>query len=102
MDVTRPPSSLLGVVTYYLNADHQPRTVLLALPRMRGSHTVVNTAATLSDLLQHIDLTTRLGNVVTDNASENSACIEILARNCSINAKQSHILCMGHVINLVA
>lgn len=94
--------SLLGVVAHYLNANYQPRNVLLALPRMRGSHTAVSIAVTLTELVEHFDLTTRLGNVVTDNASENSACIALLATQYAIDPKQRHVLCMGHVINLVA
>jgi hypothetical protein len=43
--------SLLGVVAHYLNADHKPRNILLALPRITGSHTAVNIAATITGLV---------------------------------------------------
>jgi hypothetical protein len=36
--------SLLGVVAHYLNAKHELRAILLALPRMRGTHIAVNLA----------------------------------------------------------
>jgi hypothetical protein len=94
--------SLLGVVAHYLNEDKQPRNVLLAIPRMRGSHTAMNIAATLTELLQHFNLTTSLGNVVTDNASENSACLDVLAKETTMDLQQRHLLCVGHVINLVS
>lgn len=39
--------SLFGLVAHYLNAQHEPRVVLLALPRLQGRHTACNIAATL-------------------------------------------------------
>jgi hypothetical protein len=50
----------------------------------------------------HYDLRSRFGNAVTDNASENGACIDLIAQDLKIDAKKRHVLCMGHVINLVA
>jgi hypothetical protein len=94
--------SLLGVVAHYLNAEQQPRNVLLALPRMHGSHTAANIAKALRLLCTRFDLQTRIGNLVTDNASENHACLEILGTEYFFDASERHILCMGHIINLTA
>jgi hypothetical protein len=76
--------------------------MLLALPRMHSSHTVVSIAKSLSQILYHFDLITRLGNIVTDNASENGACIAVLAKECFIKPREYHVLCIGYVINLIA
>jgi hypothetical protein len=94
--------SLLGVVAHYLNADHKPRNILLVLLRMRVSYTAVNIAGTITGLVEHLNLTTRIGNIVTDNASENHACIEVLATKYFFDARERHVLYMGHVINLMA
>jgi hypothetical protein len=76
--------------------------VLLALQQIHGSHIAVSIAKSLSQILYHFDLTTRLGNIVTDNASENGAYIAILAKECFIKPRERHVLCIGHVINLIA
>jgi hypothetical protein len=68
---------------------------------MHGSHTATSIAKSLSQILHHFDLTTRLGNIVTDNASENGACIAILAKECFIEPRERHVLYMGHVINIM-
>jgi hypothetical protein len=94
--------SLLGVVAHYLNAKHEPRAILLALPRMRGTHTAVNLAAQLSTLVRHFNIENRFGYAVTDNASENRACLNLLADELAFNAGKRHVLCVGHIINLVA
>ena len=48
--------SLLGVVAHYLDEQQCPRNVLIGLPRLRGSHTAVNIAATLNTLLDQFGL----------------------------------------------
>jgi hypothetical protein len=94
--------SLLGVVGHYLDHQQRPCNVLLGLPRLRGSHTAVNIAATMIKLLDRFELKSRIGNFITDNANENGATLAELTTKHAINTKQCHVLCMGHVINLVA
>jgi hypothetical protein len=94
--------SLLGVVTHYLNHRFEPRAVLLAMPRMRGAHTATNLSSQLSTLIQHFNLQTSFGYAITDNASENRACLDLLAKSLHFDAGKRHVLCMGHIINLVA
>jgi hypothetical protein len=94
--------SLLGVVAHYLNADHKPRNILLALPRIIGSYTAVNISVTIIGLVEYFNLTTRIRNVVTDNASRNYAYIKVLASKYFFDTYERYILCMGHVINLIA
>jgi hypothetical protein len=69
---------------------------------MHGSHTAANIAKALKQLCTRFDLQTRISNLVTDNASENHACLKILGTEYFFDASERHILCMGHIINLTA
>jgi hypothetical protein len=93
---------LLGVVAHYLNATFTPRATLLALPRMQGSHTAVNLAEQLGSILRHFNLQESFGNAVTDNASENAACLALLSEELAIDVSKRYVRCIGYVINLVA
>lgn len=94
--------SLLGVVAHYLDATFSPRAVLLALPRMEGAHTAVNLSDQLGSILQYFKLQDSFGNAITDNASENAACLDLLGNKLFVDTRKRHVRCMGHVINLVA
>jgi hypothetical protein len=94
--------SLLGVVAHYLNHHDEPRAILLALPRMQGSHTAGNVKGQITAILDHFKLRDRFGNAITDNGSENGACMDLIGKDLNIDARKRHVLCVGHVINLVA
>lgn len=94
--------SLLGVVAHYLDDQRKPQTVLLALPRMTGSHTGVSIAKQLSEILGHFHVSQRFGHAIADNASENTACMNHLSEILNMDLDKRRIMCMGHVINLVA
>lgn len=72
------------------------------MPRMIGSHTAVNLASQISSLVHHFHLQTNFGHAITDNASENRACLNLLAEELAFDAGKRHVLCVGHIINLVA
>lgn len=94
--------SLLSVVGHYLNANYEPHAVLLALSRMTGSYSAASLKNTLVKIVNHFNLRTRFSHAITDNASENRACIDLLADELHFNAEQRHVLCIGHIINLIA
>jgi hypothetical protein len=94
--------SLLGVVAHYIDRCNSPRSILLAMPRMKGSHIATSLSIQLSRLIEHSSLETRFGYTITDNASGNHACMKLLAMKLGINAEHRYVLCMGHMINLVA
>jgi hypothetical protein len=94
--------SLLGVVAHYLDSSYKPRAILLALPRMTGAHTAVNLSGQIRTLIRHFNLQTSFGYAITDNASENRACLDLLSQELAFNAAKRHVLCTGHIINLVA
>jgi hypothetical protein len=94
--------SLLGVVAHYLDRRFALRTILLGLPRMTGSHTAASLSTQLVAILDFYNLRESFGYAITDNASENRACLELLSYELGFNAAERHVRCMGHVINLVA
>jgi hypothetical protein len=71
--------SLHGVVAHYLNHNFEPRAILLAMPRMQGSHTAVNLQSQISGLIDYFGLNRTLSYAVTDNASENRAYLNLMA-----------------------
>jgi hypothetical protein len=94
--------SLLGVVAYYLDVHWKPVTVLLALPMMYGSHTGVSIAEQIHAIVRHFRLSDNFGYAIADNASENNACLDHLSELLEIDLDKRRVMCMGHVINLVA
>jgi len=42
------------------------------------------------------------GNAITDNASKNAACLDLLGAELFINTRKRYVRYIGHVINLVA
>jgi hypothetical protein len=75
--------------------------VLLALPSMYGSHTSVNIATSISKILAYFGIGDNFGHAITDNASENTACLNHLSELLNIDLDKRRVMCMGHVINLV-
>lgn len=76
---------------------------------MLSSHSAFSIASRLIVLLEHYQLEGSFGNAITDNASENAACLKIIAQQLGINTKETpdahkkrHVRCIGYIINLVA
>lgn len=72
------------------------------MPRMIGAHTAASLSTQLVSILDHYNIRSSFGYAVTDNAAENRACLDILAKELDFSAAQRHVRCIGHVINLVA
>lgn len=78
-------------------------SVLLAMPRQKGSYTSINIAETVSDVLAEFDLcNSKLGNLVTDNPSNNETCLAHLSKEHGLNWRKRWIRCSDHVLNLGA
>jgi hypothetical protein len=52
--------------------------------------------------VDHFKLRQSFGYAVTDNASENRACLNLIADDIGFDASSRHVLCKGRIINLVA
>jgi hypothetical protein len=76
--------------------------VLLALLRMYGRHTRVSIAEQIYEILTHFRITDNFGHAIANNASENTACLDHLSELLGITLDSRRVICMGHVINLVA
>jgi hypothetical protein len=76
--------------------------VLLALPMMHGSHTGVSIAKQIHAILTHFRISDNFGYAIADNASENTACLDHLSELLKVDLDKRRVMCMGHVINLVA
>jgi hypothetical protein len=89
-------------VAYYLNYNFEPRAILLALPRMQESYMAVNLQSQILGLIGYFGLNRTLSYAVTDNASKNYACLNLIADKLAFNASKRHVLCIEHVIDLMA
>jgi len=76
--------------------------VLLALLRMYSYHTGVSIAKQIYKILTHFCIANNFSHAITNNASENTACLDHLSELLSITLDSRCMRCMGHVINLVA
>jgi hypothetical protein len=94
--------SLLSLVAHYLDDTWKPATVLLALLRMYSSHTGVNIATSISNILAYFGIGDNFGYAITNNASKNTACLNHLSEILNIDLDKRRVMCIGHVINLVA
>ena len=90
------------MVAHYLNEKFNPRAVLLSLPGVHSSHNAANLSTQLVSILDYFGLRESFSNTITDNASENTAYIDLLGTELFIDASKRYVQCIGHVINLIA
>lgn len=94
--------ALLGLVAHFISAEGKPTTILLALPRQTGRHTGIHISSTVSSIIQYYGIQHRLGNVITDNASNNEVCLRTLGEQSGRDYREFWVRCTGHIFNLVA
>ena len=94
--------ALLAVCAHFTDKHHQLRTIMLALRRIRGSHSGENIAQTLYHVIKEFEINERLGYFVLDNAESNDTCIEHLLLKIAPQLQKKHrrLRCMGHILNL--
>ena len=104
-------AGFLAVVAHYFDVSGALQTHLLALPRIRGSHTGENIAVGIQGIVEQFDLTGQLGYFQADNMDSNDTCISaVLAHyNPTLTVRQitalkliKRVRCTGHILNLVA
>lgn len=99
--------AFMAVVIHYIDKSYKVRTRLIAMRRVYGGHSGENQAKLLVEILREFELTDRLGYFVSDNATSNDSCIDILLKTLKPDLsadKRTHrrLRCYGHILNLAA
>lgn len=96
--------ALLAICGHFVDKNHKIRTVMLALCRVKGSHSGENLTQTVIQVLKEYGINNKLGYFVLDNAESNDTCVEILLQKLHPQLKKQHrrLRCVGHIINLAA
>ena len=92
--------SLLGVVAHFIDESGKLQSVLLGLPRIRGSHTGENIAQVLAPVLEQYEIQYKLGCLMMDNATNNDELSTHLSRSLPLPPR-ARLRCVGHIINLI-
>ncbi|EKG08943.1 Ribonuclease H-like protein, partial [Macrophomina phaseolina MS6] len=93
--------SLLGLNVHFLSSSGKVRQFLIGLPELEGRHTGVNLAEEVACVIAEWDIGLKIGYFITDNADNNNACLEALAKEHGFDVKWRRLRCCGHIINLV-
>ena len=108
-DLWSAPFSKQGycaVVAHWLDEDDgelSVRNSLIALPRMKGSHTGENIADELIAVIEDYDLASRVGFFIADNVSVNDKAIRLVLERFQLgDFGTRRVRCMGHIVNLAA
>jgi hypothetical protein len=76
--------------------------VLLALLMIYSSYTGVSIAKQIYAILTHFRISDNFSYAITDNASENTVCLDHLSELLKVDLDKHCVMCIGYVINLVA
>ena len=92
----------LGITAHYIDPTTWTyRTILLAFERLRGSHSAVALAQVTEATLKAYKICGSIRAITADSASVNDAMFRLLENQLpNFTCHDSHIRCMGHVINL--
>jgi hAT family C-terminal dimerisation region len=96
---------LMGVVAHYTDKSYRNRTTMIALKRLRESHSGENQGSLLIEIIKDFDLKERLGYFITDNAGSNDTAVEFLLTTLlptltETKRTQRRLRCFGHILNL--
>lgn len=92
----------LGITGHYIEGRNwEYRSILLGFERLRGSYTADSLSHVSLSVFQRFQLTKHVRAITTDNASTNTKMLQLLEKSLpSFKAKDHHIRCMAHIINL--
>jgi len=98
--------SFLGIVGHWATQSGQLVSATLGFRRFFGSHSGVNIAETVIKVLDTYQITSKLGYITIDNATNNdSALVELskllALRNIPFRPEIMRVRCFGRIINLV-
>ncbi|KAK5997555.1 Putative AC9 transposase-like protein [Cladobotryum mycophilum] len=99
--------AIMAVTGHFLDQNGHQQQRLLALREQPGSHTGIHLANTLHTIVEDWGISTRLGTIVSDNASNNDTCLQHLFNildptMTSVEISERRMRCYGHILNLVA
>lgn len=105
-DLWTSPSqkSFLGVVAHFIDYTGTPRTILIGLREVIGTHSGENIAEAVVGVIEDYNISHLLGYFVMDNADNNDTAVEaiIAAIRPDLDHKERRLRCTGHIINLAA
>ena len=105
LDTWTSPNNLtfMAVTRYYIDENWQYREALLGFEPLTGIHSGPNLAVILRRVLEKHDILDRVFALTTDNASNNTTLAKSLKELLTDwQSDMMHILCLAHVIQLVA
>jgi hypothetical protein len=93
---------LLGVIVHYLGDDYKLHNVVLAMRDTLGSHSGVNLADRLFDVLKDYQISgNQIAYFSADNATNNDTALQHLSNRVTLDPVTSRLRCAGHIFNLV-
>jgi hypothetical protein len=93
---------LLGVIVHYLGDDYKLHNVVLAMRDTLGSHSGVNLADHLFDVLKYYQISgNQIAYFSADNATNNDTALQHLSNRVTLDPVTSRLRCAGHIFNLV-
>jgi hypothetical protein len=69
---------------------------------MHGSHIGVSITKQIHAILTHFRISNNFGYAIANNASKNTAYLDHLLELLKVDLDKRRVMCIGHVINLVA
>ena len=90
----------LGIVAHYVDSQGNIIDLPIALPQLTGAHTGERIAEIVLETLRqfNVDLD-RIGYFVLDNARNNDAAVDAIARTVGFDASHRRLRCGPHTIN---
>jgi hypothetical protein len=102
---SRNMHAFLGITAHWIDAEWQPRHVVLDVPPLLGSHEGENLCRTFTTTCRDIRVLPKLLGGTTDKAKNNDTFLANLETACQdqgipFGCESTHVRCIAHVINL--
>ena len=98
--------ALNGVVSHFVDAEYNIKTILLGLREIIGQHTGENIGQSMVEIIHDFHLEPKLGTFIHDNATNNDIAVQYIIDTLDLQdthrKEHCRLRCMGHVINLAA
>ena len=95
------------VIVHYITYDYNVQTKFLIFRRFYDDHLDENQTEFFTEIIKNFNFADYFGYFVTDNATNNDTCVDILLRKLLpelIQTQREHrrLRCWGHILNLAA